>query len=210
MLYFEVAVGYKEPTLASPDARHAPLEGVTRCSATVKSGNPCRMRALPGEPTCLVHRPSNLAEDVPWKTRLDGDAQCTATTQAGVRCKMWAIRGGHVCIVHGGNSSLARRHADLKLLALVDPALAALEYAMAEAAKDRDWASVIKAATVLLDRAGRGPKATIILEEARTPLEDMSEAEMAALAGELQAELANRADNSDSKDKQGQSDPSVH
>lgn len=177
--------------MSSPGAQHELVEYRNPCKALRKDGGACRSRALIGTDRCVVHTNPQIdsAQIAPAST----SRRCSANTHAGEPCKMPAIRGGTVCLVHGGNSALAQKTAKLRLLALVEPALDALHYAMEQAKIDRDWANVIKAALGLLDRSGHGTHSTITLQEEATPLEDMSEADMARLAGELQEELASRA-----------------
>jgi hypothetical protein len=54
-------------------------------------------------------------------------AQCKAhSSQSGKRCKRAAIAGATVCATHGGSAPQVRKAAALRVIALVDPALANL------------------------------------------------------------------------------------
>lgn len=78
--------------------------------------------------------------------------KCSARTSAGNPCQKWAIRGGTVCVKHGGAAPQVKRRASLRLIELVDPAIATLARVMASStAKDSDR---IRAAENILDRAG--------------------------------------------------------
>lgn len=103
--------------------------------------------------------------------------KCKAHTSGSKRpCKKDAIAGGTVCQRHGGGAPQVKAAAKMRLLALVDPALAVLArtmkphpepnpqkyktseaYMAALAAHARDQvpaAVALKAATEVLDRAG--------------------------------------------------------
>lgn len=78
---------------------------------------------------------------------------CRATSKAsGKPCGRTAEPGATVCRYHGGAAPQVKRKAALRLLELVDPAVATLARVMASpAAKDSDK---IRAAENVLDRAG--------------------------------------------------------
>ncbi|QHB37222.1 hypothetical protein QDA03_gp19 [Microbacterium phage Terij] len=77
--------------------------------------------------------------------------QCTAKTRSGGRCRNAPIEGGTVCRMHGGSAPQVKRRAALRLLELVDPAVATLAREMATASKSADRQ---RAANSILDRAG--------------------------------------------------------
>lgn len=79
-------------------------------------------------------------------------AQCTAHRKNGDRCKAPAIKGGTVCRVHGGAAPQVRDAARLRLLALVDPALATLGRSLD--LKGNQAQVALAAARDVLDRAG--------------------------------------------------------
>jgi hypothetical protein len=94
--------------------------------------------------------------DVPTQ----GRRQCTAkSTTSGERCGKAAIKGGTVCATHGGSAPQVRRKAALRLLELVDPAIAVLAREMATADKSADRQ---RAANSVLDRAGVPRTATVV------------------------------------------------
>jgi len=81
-------------------------------------------------------------------------SQCTAKSKStGWRCKAQAISGATVCRVHGGSAPQVRAAARMRLLELVDPALATLARGVRER-KGIPTAQEIAAARDILDRAG--------------------------------------------------------
>jgi len=80
--------------------------------------------------------------------------QCKAKGKtSGKPCTQSAIKGGTVCRMHGGSAPQVREAAKLRLLAMVDPALAALH----EIVADKDPVARqqrLGAARDILDRAG--------------------------------------------------------
>jgi hypothetical protein len=62
-----------------------------------------------------------------------------------------AIAGGRVCRYHGGGAPQIKRKAQLRLLELIEPAIATLAREMATAEKSADRQ---RAANSILDRAG--------------------------------------------------------
>jgi hypothetical protein len=78
-------------------------------------------------------------------------AQCKAhSSQSGKRCKRAAIAGATVCATHGGSAPQVRKAAALRVIALVDPALANL----ASDLKSKNPTIRQKATFDVLDRAG--------------------------------------------------------
>lgn len=88
------------------------------------------------------------------KTAIDrhGNPRCQARSkQTGQQCGRTSIPGGTVCIYHGGKAPVVIRAANLRLLELVNPAIATLAREMAGA----DSSNVrVRAANSILDRAG--------------------------------------------------------
>ena len=81
-------------------------------------------------------------------------AQCHATSKATrQQCKRAAIMGATVCRVHGGSAPQVREAARLRLLELVDPALAAMVREMRRETDSPNRVAVA-AARYILDRAG--------------------------------------------------------
>ncbi len=89
--------------------------------------------------------------------------------------------GQHVCELHGGASPLARAAAQKRLLMLVEPAFEMLLKAM----ESNDIKSGVRAAEVILDRAGFGPKATLEVTTNKDNLANLSREELAQRAMEL-------------------------
>lgn len=85
--------------------------------------------------------------------------QCTAKNRRGERCEKAPIKGGTVCKTHGGSAPQVRRKAALRLLELVEPAIAVLAREMVNADKSSDRQ---RAANSVLDRAGVPRTATVI------------------------------------------------
>lgn len=93
---------------------------------------------------------------------------CTAMSRrSGELCKAPAMKGQRVCRVHGGASSQARRKAKLRLMELVDPAIATLAREMTQADKSADKQ---RAANSILDRAGFGRQQQVEVDDARALL----------------------------------------
>lgn len=79
--------------------------------------------------------------------------QCHATSKgSGKPCQRQAVAGATVCRVHGGAAPQVKNAARLRLLALVDPALATL--ARAVKGKGKPNGVEIRAATEILNRVG--------------------------------------------------------
>lgn len=106
---------------------------------------------------------SELATTEPEKHR----RRCQAHTTAGDPCKNAPILGGNVCHKHGGSAPQVRRKATLRLLELVDPAIATLAREMVRAGKSADRQ---RAANSILDRAGWGRVTKVESEDAREVL----------------------------------------
>jgi hypothetical protein len=90
---------------------------------------------------------------------------CSAKSKrSGELCRAPAIRGSNVCRMHGGAAPQTARKAKLRLLELVDPAIATLarEMTQADASGDRQ-----KAANSILDRAGWGRVQKVETTDAR-------------------------------------------
>ena len=91
---------------------------------------------------------------------MDEARRCTArSSRTGRRCKKAAILGGSVCATHGGAAPQVKGSAKARLLALVDPALVGLKQAL----DSGDPHAVVRAATVILDRSGFGPRSSLAL-----------------------------------------------
>lgn len=98
--------------------------------------------------------------DGPKDAPTPGKRQCTAkSTTTGNRCTKAPIKGGTVCATHGGSAPQVRKKAALRLLNLVDPAIAVLAREMVQADKSADRQ---RAANSVLDRAGVPRTATVI------------------------------------------------
>lgn len=81
----------------------------------------------------------------------NGQRLCEARRSNGEPCKGLAMQGQKVCRTHGGSSPQAKRKAALRLVELIDPAIATLarEMVQADTSADRQ-----RAANSILDRAG--------------------------------------------------------
>lgn len=96
--------------------------------------------------------------------------QCVRIKRDGTRCQNAAILGGTVCMKHGGAVATTRAAAQRRLLKLVDPALAALDKVLVDrnacpvCGRSDDPHAIVKASTVVLDRAGFNPKQVIEIE----------------------------------------------
>lgn len=92
---------------------------------------------------------------------------CGKRTKAGTPCQKSPIRGGTVCRLHGGAAPQVKRAAKLRLLELVDPAIATLARIMATSDNE---ALRLKAADSILDRGGLPKGAQVTVEDARSAL----------------------------------------
>ena len=76
---------------------------------------------------------------------------CGARRTNGEPCRAPAMNGQRVCRKHGGGNPAAKRNARIRLMELVDPAVATLAREMVQADKSVDRQ---RAANSILDRAG--------------------------------------------------------
>lgn len=102
----------------------------------------------------------------PRRTK-SGALACHATNKKGEPCGAPAILGGKVCRTHGGSAPQVKRAAQLRLAALVDPAITVLEDQMENGENGRDKQA---AANSVLDRAGYGRTQNVNVEDARDML----------------------------------------
>lgn len=100
------------------------------------------------------------AGDHPMDDETPQRRQCKAKNRAGERCKRAPMRGGMVCRMHGGAAPQTKRKASLRLLELIDPAIATLAREMTTAEKSADKQ---RAANSILDRAGM-PRRTEVVD----------------------------------------------
>lgn len=94
-------------------------------------------------------------------------AICGKRTRAGKPCQKSPIKGGTVCRLHGGAAPQVKRAAKLRLIELVDPAIATLARIMATSDNE---ALRLKAADSILDRGGLPKGAQVTIEDARSAL----------------------------------------
>jgi len=113
------------------------------------------------------------------RTVLLGDRRCTATNRDGTRCGRASALGQFVCDKHGAKTPASLQAGRERLLMLAEPALDALLRALktgppcehcGRSDADRDPV-VVRAAQIVLDRAGFGPSATMHVE----PIEPVTE-----------------------------------
>jgi hypothetical protein len=117
------------------------------------------------------------------------DRQCTATSKTtGERCRRASALGQFVCDMHGAKAPLSIQAAKERMAMLLEPALEVLYRATRSAPPcehcgrsdaDRD-PSAIRAAQIILDRAGFGPSATMQVIAAPDPHADLSDDELLA------------------------------
>ena len=93
-----------------------------------------------------------------------GQPRCTAHSRNGERCKQPPVPGATVCRFHGGSAPQVRKRAALRLMELIDPAIATLAREMVNATDSSDRQ---RAANSILDRAGVPRKQSISVEDAR-------------------------------------------
>lgn len=90
----------------------------------------------------------------PWDkaSKQEMRQRCHARRKDGAQCGMPAVMGMRVCRIHGGGTQAAMAKAKLRMMELVDPAIATIARIMADPnakASDR-----LRAAENILDRAG--------------------------------------------------------
>lgn len=94
--------------------------------------------------------------------------RCTAKARTtGNRCRNPPIEGGSVCRMHGGSAPQVKRSARLRLLELVDPAIAQLARIMAGAMPEARPSDVLRAVENVLDRTGHPRRTEIDVDQAR-------------------------------------------
>jgi hypothetical protein len=109
-----------------------------------------------------------MADPKDLSTQLPINRQCTATSkQSGERCRRMVQLGYTVCFIHGARSRGAQEKAKLRLIALVEPALATVATIMATSDSD---ALRLRAAENVLDRGGLPRGVTISGDDARALL----------------------------------------
>lgn len=120
----------------------------------------------------VTHEDDSMQPQDPLQRGQRFDAQgrrlCGATSRrSGKLCRSPAMNGQEVCRMHGGSTKQAKAKAKLRLMELVDPAIAVLAREMSTADKSADKQ---RAANSILDRAGFGRQQQVDVEDARTAL----------------------------------------
>lgn len=117
-----------------------------------------------------------MANDLTRMNPLEGDdlvngvLRCRATSRrSGKRCGRAASPGTTVCANHGAKAPQVQRKAKMRLLELVDPAIATLAREMVQAEKSADKQ---RAANSILDRAGFARVTKVENADARELLRD--------------------------------------
>lgn len=150
------------------------MKGKLVCKGQTASGLPCQKPPLVGGEYCVYH-----------DDRIGPDERCTAMTSAGLPCRKLPMPGLTVCEFHAGKTPISVRVAKQRLASMVPRALEALEQAM----EFGDWPVVVRAAQIILDRAGLGAKATISIEEREKDLSKLTPDELEARARRVYAAL---------------------
>jgi hypothetical protein len=138
-------------------------------------------------------------------------SRCTSKAKStGEQCGRPAILGGFVCPLHGGMTPIVRDAAKQRLLELADPAIYALRMVVVDLTGEWERAvtlddaprvahfmslapSIVRAAQVVLDRAGFSPAMKVEVS-APNPFEGLSPAELADRAEEFAREARAVAD----------------
>lgn len=122
-------------------------------------------------------------------TTFDGQPRCTAwSSQRHHRCERAKTPGATVCASHGSAAPQVRRRAQLRLVELIDPAIAVLAKEMVDArvkSADRQ-----RAANSILDRAGVPRRTEVDHGAAQALLMDRLQEVIARRAAEVQAQRA--------------------
>lgn len=133
--------------------------------------------------------------------------QCTATNRAGQRCQRNAIPGGFVCVLHGGKAPAVQQSARARLAAGAEPAI---DYLLGcfksrppcphcgRSDADRDPV-VVRAAQIVLDRAGFHPTLQINMQPADNKFANLTTDELIAHLEEM---LANAIEVRDQEQRQ--------
>lgn len=96
---------------------------------------------------------TDLMEETDHVEATAGYVSCRATSKStGKRCARRPVPGATVCRIHGGAAPQVQRKATLRLLELVDPAIATLARTMTD--PNAPHAARLRAAENVLDRAG--------------------------------------------------------
>lgn len=112
--------------------------------------------------------------------------QCTATNRQGERCRRQPIPGGTVCVMHGGRLPQTVAAAKRRLLEAVEPAISRLLTYIDSppglcgvCGRSDDTGAIVRAAQVVLDRAGLHPSLTVEVQPAAVnPLEGLTTDEL--------------------------------
>jgi hypothetical protein len=120
-----------------------------------------------------------------WGPDPPGVHQCRGSNRLGERCKRRPIPGGFVCVLHGGAAPLVKAQAKKRLLAMVEPAFQVLLDAM----QSQDENVAVRAAKIVLDRAGFGPQSKVVVQDDREDLSRLSKTELAERARRIAEEL---------------------
>jgi hypothetical protein len=124
----------------------------------------CEKLPLRGGDYCFYHDAEYLEQH-----------QCKATNRGtNEQCRNIAQQGMPLCEIHAGKIPIPIRVARRQLAGLVPKALQALEAAI----EHGDWPTVVRAAQVILDRAGLGPHATLNIEQTKRDLSELSDDEL--------------------------------
>jgi hypothetical protein len=124
---------------------------------------------------------------------------CHAIKKDGEPCQNPAIAGATVCRTHGGSAGQVKRKARLRLMELVDPAVATLAREMANADTSRDRQS---AANSVLDRSGLGRQQILtvdadelreVIRERARELRQQAIAELEASGDIIEGEIVEEA-----------------
>lgn len=106
---------------------------------------------------------------------------CMGDPVTGQSCHRYSIPGAGFCADHGGTTKHMQAAARTRLLYLVEPALRVMNKAMASG----DLNIAIKAAQIILDRAGFHPHATLEIAEQPVDYGAMSTTQLAQRAHKL-------------------------
>lgn len=150
-----------------------------QCEATVKTevspnfGKQCGRLAVNGADFCAMHGGVEQSKDRETiRKRIDRPGQkCTAKRRDGQPCNGYAIHGSMVCKTHGGTLPSVREKAKQRIQEMILPAWDELRKIMLkETTSDADK---LRAVSILLDRAGYGPRSELAVEHEVKPWEGL-------------------------------------
>jgi len=135
------------------------------------------VRGAGPQTTRATYSPEGMLQGAHGRQVFDDDVgylRCTADSkQTGDRCKRRIAAGFITCVMHGSGTRAAIRAARLRLVSLLEPALA--QHARILARSDVSDNDRLRAIQMVYDRVGLPPGIEVTFEDAREMLHDRVE-----------------------------------